>query len=96
MLNKLFQPLATCFMWFQGETPISHCFALVQAGWCSPASRFSCVAAEGKRKVDVDLGGDALLFNSNRSVIFLNKQMSEMGEERRLIPVIVNIPGLTH
>lgn len=88
MLNKLFQPLATCFNWFQGETHVSHHFTSAEASWCLCASCLACVAAEWEGKGNVDPGGDALLLNSNHPVILLNKQMYKMGEERRLILVI--------
>lgn len=42
----------------------------------------------GTGKAEVDLGGDSLLLSSNHSVILLNRQMYEIGEERHLIPVI--------
>lgn len=54
----------------------------------SIASCLSCVAAEDERKVEVDPGGDSLLLCSNHSVILLNRQMYEMGEEKHLILVI--------
>lgn len=53
----------------EGEAHVPHRFVPGEAGWCLWGSCFSPVAGRGKRKVEVDPGGDSLMLSSNHSVI---------------------------